>query len=127
MNLNQVTIPSLNLSVAVPFYQKLGLRLIVDALPRYARFELPEGEATFSIHLVEELPQGNGTMLYFETADVESKVKDLEALGIAFDLPPTDQSWLWKEARLRDPDGNQLIIFYAGKNRKNPPWRVNQK
>lgn len=127
MNLNQVTIPSLNLSVAVPFYQKLGLRLIVDALPRYARFELPEGEATFSIHLVEELPQGNGTILYFETADVESKVKEFEALGIAFDLPPTDQSWLWKEARFRDPDDNQLIIFYAGKDRKNPPWRVNQK
>ncbi len=124
MNLNQVTIPSLNLSVAVPFYQKLGLRLIVDALPRYARFELPEGEATFSIHLVEELPQGNGTILYFETTDVASKVKELEALGIEFDLPPTDQSWLWKEARLKDPDGNQLIIFYAGKNRKNPPWRV---
>ncbi|GAB5527111.1 MAG: hypothetical protein Roseis2KO_49830 [Roseivirga sp.] len=126
MNLNQVTIPSLNLSVAVPFYQKLGLKLIVDALPRYARFELPEGEATFSIHLVEALPQGNGTVLYFETADVEAKVKELESRGIEFDLPPTDQSWLWKEARLQDPDGNQLIIFYAGKKRKNPPWRVNQ-
>lgn len=124
MNLNQVTIPSLNLSVAVPFYQKLGLRLIVDALPRYARFELPEGEATFSIHLVEELPKGQGTVVYFETADVEAKVKELTALGIDFDLPPTDQSWLWKEARLKDPDGNELIIFYAGKNRKNPPWRI---
>lgn len=124
MNLNQVTIPSLNLSVAVTFYQKLGLRLIVDALPRYARFELPEGEATFSIHLVEELPKGQGTVVYFETADVEAKVKELTALGIDFDLPPTDQSWLWKEARLKDPDGNELIIFYAGKNRKNPPWRV---
>ena len=124
MNLNQVTIPSLNLSVAVHFYQKLGLRLIVDALPRYARFELPEGEATFSIHLVEELPKGQGTVVYFETADVEAKVKELTALGIDFDLAPTDQSWLWKEARLKDPDGNELIIFYAGKNRKNPPWRI---
>lgn len=124
MNLNQVTIPSLNLSVAVPFYQKLGLRLIVDALPRYARFELPEGEATFSIHLVEQLPQGQGTVVYFETPDVEAKVKELTALGIDFDLPPTEQSWLWEEARLKDPDGNELIIFYAGKNRKNPPWRL---
>ncbi len=125
MNLNQITIPSLDLSVAVPFYQKLGLRLIVDALPRYARFELPEGEATFSIHLVEELPGGNGVVLYFETEDVEAKVKELQAQGIAFNLLPTEQSWLWKEARLTDPDGNQLIIFYAGNNRKNPPWRVN--
>ncbi len=125
MNLNQITIPSLDLSVAVPFYKKLGLRLIVDALPRYARFELPDGEATFSIHLVEELPAGNGVVLYFETKDVEAKVKELQAQGIAFNLLPTEQSWLWKEARLTDPDGNQLIIFYAGNNRKNPPWRVN--
>lgn len=124
MNLNQVTIPSLNLSVSVAFYQKLGLKLIVDALPRYARFELPEGEATFSIHLVEELPMGNGVVVYFETEDLEARVKALKAEGIQFDLDPTDQSWLWKEARLEDPDGNQLIIFYAGKNRKNPPWRV---
>lgn len=125
MNLNQVTIPSLNLSVSVAFYQKLGLKLIVDALPRYARFELPEGEATFSIHLVDELPMGNGVVVYFETEDLEARVKALKAEGIQFDLDPTDQSWLWKEARLEDPDGNQLIIFYAGKNRKNPPWRVN--
>lgn len=125
MNLNQITIPSLNLSVSVAFYQKLGLKLIVDALPRYARFELPEGEATFSIHLVEELPTGNGVVVYFETEDLEARVKALKAEGIQFDLDPTDQSWLWKEARLEDPDGNQLIIFYAGKNRKNPPWRVN--
>lgn len=124
MNLNQVTIPSRDLSVSVPFYQKLGLRLIVDALPRYARFELPAGEATFSIHLVEVLPSGNGTVLYFETEDVDAKVKELQAQGIEFSLLPTDQTWLWREARLNDPDGNQLIIFYAGKNRKNPPWRV---
>lgn len=125
MNLNQVTIPSTDLSVSVPFYEQLGLRLIVDALPRYARFELPEGETTFSIHLVDEKPKGHGVTIYFETADVEEKVKELERKGIAFHLQPTDQTWLWKEARLTDPDGNELIIFHAGKNRKNPPWRIN--
>lgn len=125
MNLNQVTIPSTDLSVSVPFYEQLGLKLIVDALPRYARFELPEGEATFSIHLVDEKPKGHGITVYFETTTLDSTVAALAARGISFDLPPTDQSWLWREARLKDPDGNQLIIFHAGDHRKNPPWRIN--
>ncbi len=47
--------------------------------------------------------------------------------GIAFDQDPTDQRWLWKEARLKDVDGNQLILFSGGKNRLNPPWRIENK
>ena len=44
--------------------------------------------------------------------------------GIVFEQLPKEQSWLWKEAYLKDLDGNQLIIYSAGKNRKNPPWRI---
>jgi len=50
MNLNQVTVPSHDLEIAIPFYEKLGLNLIVKALPHYARFECPDGESTFSLH-----------------------------------------------------------------------------
>jgi hypothetical protein len=48
----------------------------------------------------------------------------LLAQGIAFDHPPTDQSWLWREAYLRDPDGNVLCLYHAGINRRFPPWRI---
>ena len=48
MNLNQITIPSLDLEKAIPFYEKLGLNLIVKSLPDYARFECPDGNSTFS-------------------------------------------------------------------------------
>ncbi|MEO1522796.1 MAG: hypothetical protein AAFU78_18740 [Cyanobacteria bacterium J06633_2] len=41
-----------------------------------------------------------------------------------FDSEPTDQPWLWREAHLRDPDGNRLILYHAGEYRKNPPWRL---
>ena len=116
MNLNQITIPSLDLSVSVPFYQKLGLQLIVDALPEYARFACPDGDSSFSIHKVDELPIGDGIYVYFEIEKLDE--------GIEFDERPTDQSWLWREARLKDPDGNQLILFYGGENRLNPPWRI---
>lgn len=127
MNLNQVTLPSIDLARSVAFYKKLGMKLIVDALPRYARFECPDGDATFSLHAVDELPTGNGITIYFECDDLNSQVKQLSDSGIVFDELPTEQSWLWKEARLKDPDNNQIILYHAGKNRKNPPWRVNEE
>ena len=37
---------------------------------------------------------------------------------------PMDMSWLWREARLADPDGHRLCLFHAGENRKHPPWRL---
>ena len=126
MNLNQVTIPSQDLAKSVAFYQTLGLRLIVDRVPRYARFECPSGDATFSIHYVAHPIQTDGLIVYFECDDLDNQVANLKEQGIQFELEPVDQSWLWREARLRDPDGNQLILFYAGENRKNPPWCIDE-
>ncbi len=125
MNLNQITIPSLNVEIATEFYKKLGLHLIVDASPRYVRFELPDGDATFSIHLVEDLPKGNGVRVYFEDENLDELVKQLQQKGIELTQLPKDQTWLWREAHLLDPDKNKIILFKAGKNRKNPPWRIN--
>lgn len=125
MNLNQITVPSLDLNKSIPFYEKLGLKLIVKSLPHYARFECPDGDATFSIHQVEELPKGPGISVYFECENLNERVKKIKENGIMFDQEPIDQNWLWREARLKDSDGNQLILFYAGENRLNPPWRIN--
>ncbi|MEO1437570.1 MAG: VOC family protein [Bacteroidota bacterium] len=126
MNLNQVTVPSLNVKRAIAFYELLGLRLIVHTHDAYARFECPDGESTFSIHLVDHLPEreGNGVVVYFECEDLDAQVERLQAAGIAFDVLPTDQPWLWREAHLNDPDGNSLILYYAGENRKDPPWKL---
>lgn len=124
MNLNQITVPSLDVERSIAFYNKLGLHLIVEALPHYARFEVPEGDATFSIHLVEDLPTGEGIYVYFESDRLDDWVNELVDKGIEFDEMPEDRRWLWREARLKDPDGNQLILYYAGDNRKNPPWRI---
>ena len=124
MNLNQITIPSLDLTKSIPFYEKLGLEIIVNAVPNYARFVCPDGDATFSIHRVEKLPLGDGIYVYFECKNLDEYVQELVAKGINFDELPNDKSWLWREARLKDLDGNQLILFYGGENRINPPWKV---
>ncbi|PWJ38593.1 VOC family protein [Sediminitomix flava] len=126
MNLNQVTVPSLDLGKSIPFYQTLGLKLIVHSAPHYARFECPDGQSTFSIHLVEELPKGEGVYVYFECENLDEKVAELLEEGLTFEELPNDKTWLWREARLKDTDGNQIILFYAGENRLNPPWRLQE-
>ena len=124
MNLNQITVPSLDIAKSITFYKTLGLELIVEAQPHYARFVCPNGNSTFSVHLVEELSKGQGVYVYFECDNLDEHVLDLQAKGLAFDEMPSDRSWLWREARLKDPDGNQLILYFGGENRLNPPWRV---
>lgn len=125
MNLNQVTVLSRDLIKSVPFYQALGLKLIVDSIPRYVRFVCPDGNSTFSLHHTNEEIGRNGPTLYFECEELDKTVERLIEKGFQFTLLPTDQEWLWREAHLSDPDGNRIILYYAGENRVNPPWRVN--
>jgi predicted enzyme related to lactoylglutathione lyase len=127
MNLNQITVPSKDLTKSIPFYEKLELILIVDSQPNYARFKCPDGNSTFSIHQTDELPKGDGVHVYFECENLDEYVDKLKEKGLEFEQEPTDQRWLWREARLKDPDGNQLILFYGGENRLNPPWRIGTK
>lgn len=125
MNLNQITIPVLDVEGSILFYEKLGLKLIVKALPHYARFECPEGDSTFSLHKVESLQKtDNGVWIYFEVKELDTFVDSLLQQGIEIKEMPEDKPWLWREARLNDPDGNQLILFWAGNHRKNPPWKI---
>lgn len=125
MNLNQITIPSSDLARSLVFYQHLGLELIVDSIPRYLRMLCPDGNTTFSVHHSGDLPtNGEGVWIYFECENLDEEVERLQEAGIVFEHGPKDQDWLWREARLRDPDGHRIILYYAGENRVNPPWRV---
>lgn len=126
MTLNQVTLPSRDVARARDFYRKLGLRLVVDSSPRYVRLALPEGGATLSVELVEAPIAPPAPIIYFECDDLDDRVKALQAQGVAFERGPRDEPWLWREARLRDPDGNQLCLYRAGVNRLDPPWRVDR-
>lgn len=124
MNLNQVTVPSQDVPESIVFYKTLGLKLIVHTHDKYARFECPEGDSTFSIHHVETLPEGEQPIIYFECENLDEKVQELTQEGLVFTELPNDKEWGWREAHLSDPFGNRLILFKAGKNRKNPPWRL---
>jgi predicted enzyme related to lactoylglutathione lyase len=123
VNLNQVTLPATDVEQSASFYRRMGFTQIVSA-PHYARFECPEGDATFSIHRAGGVAPDAGVVVYFECARLDEKVTRLQAEGFEFVTLPTDERWLWREARLEDPAGNVLCLFWAGENRKNPPWRV---
>jgi catechol 2,3-dioxygenase-like lactoylglutathione lyase family enzyme len=122
VRLNQVTLAVSELERSVAFYKVLGLRQIV-ADDGYARFECPDGDSTMSLERMEPVPRSS-TTVYFEVDDLDEAVDRLSAAGVVFDHDPIDQPWLWREARLRDPDGNPLCLFSAGGNRLNPPWRL---
>lgn len=124
MNLNQVTIYTHKPLETVEFYQKLGLELIVDSRPRYARLLCPDGDSTLSVHSAEKTENSSNIVLYFECEDLDAKVAELKNLGLQFNENPTDKDWLWRESYLNDPSGNKICLFRAGKNRKNPPWRA---
>ena len=123
MDLNQVTLPVGNVQESIQFYRRMGFTLIVEA-DHYARFECPQGESTFSIHQFESHDGNHGCVVYFETEHLDEKVQQLQDAGFGFFQPPQDEPWLWREARLNDPSGNIICLYWAGENRKNPPWRV---
>jgi catechol 2,3-dioxygenase-like lactoylglutathione lyase family enzyme len=123
MRLNQVTVAATNIPESIAFYETLGLKLIVRA-DHYARFELPDGGSTFSLHLAPAGPGENAPTIYFECDALDADVAALKAKGVTFDADPVDQRWLWREAYLRDPAGNVICLYHAGANRTHPPWRV---
>jgi predicted enzyme related to lactoylglutathione lyase len=122
MRLNQVTVTLPDLESGWQFYRALGLVPIVDARPRYARFQCPDGDSSFSLHLGEA--GGGGTTVYFECDDLDKRVAALQAAGISIASGPEDKPWLWREAELFDPGGNRVLLYRAGENRLNPPWRL---
>ena len=124
--LNQVTVTGTNYKNSVDFYRRLGLKQIVDSPETgYARFETAGG-ATFSVQIDPDEKIIATTAVYFECDDLDSRVEQLARSGINFEHGPRNQPWMWREARLRDPDGNIIFFYHAGEHRRFPPWRMEE-
>jgi catechol 2,3-dioxygenase-like lactoylglutathione lyase family enzyme len=126
VRLNHVTVTVRDVPRSVEFYRRLGLIQIVASYPHYARFACPDGESSFSLAAFtgrEPFPK-QLTSVHFECDDIDARVEELKEMGFAFEEDPTDQPYLWREAVLKDPDGNVLFLYHAGENRLNPPWRL---
>ena len=64
-----------------------------------------------------------GGVTYFECTALDAEVQALIGKGFKFIATPTDERWLWHEPALHDSADNVVCLFWAGGNRKNPPWR----
>jgi ribosomal protein S18 acetylase RimI-like enzyme len=126
MKFNHVTLPVSHLDRSAAFYERLGLETIVYAPPRYARLTVPGNDATLSIEVMPGDARGapSRAHIYFECEHLDDVYEALRTRGVDFTQPPTDMSYLWREARLFDPDGHDLRLYSAGSNRCFPPWRL---
>jgi hydroxymethylpyrimidine/phosphomethylpyrimidine kinase len=124
--LNQVTVTGTNYERSVDFYRRLGLKQIIDSPDTgYARFETGGG-VTFSVQIDPDEKIIATSAIYLECDDLDERVEQLARSGIAFEHGPRNQPWMWREARLRDPDGNIIFFYHAGEARRFPPWRMEQ-
>jgi catechol 2,3-dioxygenase-like lactoylglutathione lyase family enzyme len=129
LQFNHAMVWSHDLPRALAFYQTLGFTRIVDS-PHYARLLAPAGASTLSLHLADASlqlpPSAARTSLYFE-ADSATQLDETQAQlansGVAISLP-VDQPWGWREAHMTDPDGNPIVLYFAGQMRLDPPWKV---
>ncbi len=124
--LNQVTVTGTNYGRSVDFYRGIGLRQIIDSPDTgYARFETAGG-VTLSVQIDPDEKIIPTTAIYLECDDLDERVEQLARSGIAFEHGPRNQPWMWREARLRDPDGNIIFFYKAAEARRFPPWRMEE-
>lgn len=119
---NHAMIYTTKLPRALKFYRDaLGFE-VVDTYPgAYARLKSPAGGTTIALHVVDSGQKMNakteGLRLYFEVEGLGAFCKALEKKGVKFDQMPKDMPWGWKHAYLRDPDGHEISLYWAGKAR----------
>ena len=125
--INQMTLPAADYAASVAFYRLLGLRQIVDhPAGGYARFEAANGvTVSIEVDAGRNADAGaDGSVLFLESGALDGWYAHLARKGVRFDHRPADQTWGWREARLRDPAGNRLCLYQAAEYRRFPPWRL---
>ncbi|PZN97590.1 MAG: glyoxalase/bleomycin resistance/extradiol dioxygenase family protein [Alphaproteobacteria bacterium] len=126
MQLNHVTVPADDYDASLAFYTALGLVQIVAAPPRYARFEMPGADtagATLSFEVTPGHRAGDAE-IFLHCDDVDADHAAAVARGVVFDAPPQDRDYLWRRTETRDPAGNRIVLYHAGRNQRFPPWRI---
>lgn len=129
MRLSHVTLFVADIPRSRTFYGALGFELIVDE-EHYCRFltrvEEGTGDETLSIERRSgPLAPAAQLGLEFPTREaLDRYAQGLVTRGIQLAEGPVERSWLWRDARVFDPDGHEWMLFYAGDNKLNPPWRV---
>ena len=125
MTFNHAMIYVRRIEPALRFYRdRLGFRLIEtfrwQGRAVYARLRSPRGNTSIALHLPERGDRPNtrsGIRLYFEVKNLERVCARLKKSGVKFKQMPKRMPWGWKHAYLKDPDGYELSLYWAGAKR----------
>ncbi|MGH9777283.1 MAG: VOC family protein [Candidatus Acidiferrales bacterium] len=113
------------IELALRFYRdRLGFRLIEtfrwQGRAVYARLRSPRGNTSIALHLPERGDRPNtksGIRLYFEVKNLDPLCARLKKAGVKFKQMPKRMPWGWTHAYLKDPDGYELSLYWAGAKR----------
>lgn len=122
LEFNHAMIYTANLPRALEFYRdRLGFEVVDEYPGAYARMQSPGGRTTIALHCLEKAQRmdaaSEGLRLYFEIRQLDAFCERLAAQGVKLDQPPKDMPWGWRHAYLRDPDGHELSLYWAGPKR----------
>jgi catechol 2,3-dioxygenase-like lactoylglutathione lyase family enzyme len=129
MRLSHVTLQASDIPRSRAFYIALGFEILVDEA-HYCRFltriDEGPGDETLSIekHAGAIQPAAQLGLEFPTPAALDAYAAVLRLKGVAVAEGPIDRSWLWRDARVFDPDFHEWMLFFAGKNKLDPPWRV---
>lgn len=112
-----VSVPVSDPEQAKAFYvDKLGFELLRDDASTGLHWvEVRPGPASASLTLVnwfDSMPAGSLRGLVLRVDDLDATYDRLASGGLEFQSPPQDRPWA-REAVLRDPDGNELVLQQA--------------
>lgn len=111
--MGQVALPARNLDRAIAYYRDvLGLPYIWHNA-RLALFQVQETRLLIEIPEVPEFDHP-GSVIYFDVADIEEAVRELEHRGVVFDDVPhhigdLGDAAVWMTF-FHDPEGNMLAL-----------------
>jgi methylmalonyl-CoA/ethylmalonyl-CoA epimerase len=112
--IGQVAVPVTDVERATAFYRDtLGMRFLFAAPPGLAFFDL--GGVRLMLDGPAGAQAGNGSILYYQVADLQAAFATLSERGVRFEREPhlvakLPDHELWM-AFLRDPDGNLLALM----------------
>ncbi|HVC71856.1 MAG TPA: hypothetical protein VNC61_16490 [Acidimicrobiales bacterium] len=78
-----MTVGSTDIERSEAFYRTPGLTLIVKN-DRYLRFECPDGEGTFSVDLVDDVPDEEQVTVYFESDNLDGELDPTATDSVSF-------------------------------------------
>ncbi|MFY9342120.1 MAG: VOC family protein [Planctomycetota bacterium] len=119
LSFNHAMIYVTDVASSLAFYRDaLGFRAVDEYPGAYARLVAPQGDATIALHTLEPgqtfAPATEGMRLYFEVKALDKLCARMVGRGVQFTQLPKDMPWGWRHAYLKDPDGHELSLYWAG-------------